>query len=212
MPPTTTPTPSTPSRAESGPVWARATAAFCKGSFDVRSREDFVDALEAFAELAPGEQAFHHAHLVFRQVQALEDLHRVLSRIDARLAGLDPDSLAGLKHLPAIRKALVTIAKGQDELLDLLASGPGSGAVAGEEEDEDLGDDVQDDDEPSDGDEDVDSDLADAMDDEEVEEEDHGNGDAPALIPEVLPAGARPDRSSLTAEEALFAERDGGGA
>lgn len=211
MPPTQTPTPST-SR-ESGPVWARATAAFCKDSFDVRSREDFVDALEAFADLAPGEQAFHQAHLVFRQVQALEDLHRVLTRIDSRLAGLDPDVLGGLKHLPAIRKALVAIAKGQEELLDLVASGPGSG-IAGEDEEDDAGDadDLSDDDDPADDADADDTDLADAMDADEIEDEDHGHGDEPALVPEVLPAGSRSGEPALTAEDVLYRQGDGGGA
>lgn len=203
MPPTQTQTTS-PSRPESGPVWARATAAFCKESFDVRSREDFVDALEAFADLTPGEQAFHQAHLVFRQVQALDDIHRVLVRLDEKLGGLDAPSLAGLKHLPAIRKALVAIAKGQEEMMDLMESGPGAG-VAGEAGDDDDDDEREDDDDDDEG-----SDLADAIEDDDIEEEDHGNGDIEVLVPEVLPAGTRPERPTVTAEEALFAERDGG--
>ncbi len=202
--PTTPPsTRSTPSaRAETSPVWARATAAFCKESFDVRSREDFVDALEAFADLAPGEQAFHQAHLTFRQIQGLEDVHRLLVRIDRKLDGLDGGSLAGLKHLPAIRKALASIAKGQEDMIDIMETGPGA-AVAGDEEDDD-GEVAPDDDE--------DSELADAVDaDEIVEEEDHGNGDGEALIPEVLPAGSRRPPPGPTAEDVLFADRDRGG-
>ena len=72
MPNTPVQTPTAPApRTETSPVWARATASFCKAAFDVRSREDFVDALVAFEDLSPGEQSFHIAHLVFRQVQAL---------------------------------------------------------------------------------------------------------------------------------------------
>lgn len=211
QPQTTTSTPST--RTEQSPVWARATVAFCKESFDVRSREDFVEALEAFADLAPGEQAFHQAHLVFRQVQALDDIHRVLTRIDAKLGGLDADTLSGVKHLPAIRKALVAIAKGQEEMLEVLEADPNRGAVAGEADD----DDDDDDDEQEDGDEGEDddegSDLADAIEGDVVEEEDHGNGDdVEVVVPDaILPAGARPARPELTAEEALFAQRDGSG-
>ena len=199
-PPSARPTPS--ARAETGPVWARATAAFCKESFDVRSREDFVDALEAFADLSPGEQAFHQAHLTFRQVQGLEDVHRLLARLDRKLDGLDAGSLASLKHLPAIRKALASIAKGQEDMIDIMETGPGTG-VAGEEEDDD-GDGAPDDDE--------DSELADAVDaDEVIEEEDHGTGEGDALIPEVLPAGFRRPATGPTAEDVLYAERDRGG-
>jgi hypothetical protein len=196
-------------------VWSRATTAFAKESFDVRSREDFVSALEAFADLAPGERAFHQAHLVFRQVQALDDVHRVLVRIDQKLGALDADTLSGLKHLPAVRKALVTIARGQQDMLDLMESG--SGAKVGDDAEPD-GDDVDDDDDEEGQDDDVDDDddepseLADAVDAEFVEEEDHGHGDVETVIPEVLPAGARREASGLTAEDVLDRHRDGGGA
>ncbi len=206
MPTTPTTSPSarpTPSaRVDTSPVWARATAAFCKESFDVRSREDFVDALEAFAELSPGEQAFHQAHLTFRQVQALEDVHRLLARIDRRLGGLDAGSLAGLKHLPTIRKALVSIAKGQEDMIDLMETGPSAGVV-GDSEDDDDDDRTPDDDEPSE--------LADAVDADSIEEEDHGHGDGAALVPEVLPAGTRRFPPGPTAEDVLYAERERGG-
>ncbi len=198
--PTQTPTSAAP-RTETSPVWARATASFCKAAFDVRSREDFVDALVAFEDLSPGEQSFHIAHLVFRQVQALEDLHRVLVHIDTRLGGLDAGAIAGLKELPAIRKTLVSIARGQDDMLDLLETGP-SRAERGEPDADDEEDPEDDDDE--------DSPLADAI-DADIEEEDHGNGDAvEVVVPDaVLPAGSRA-RTTMTAEEALDAHREGG--
>lgn len=202
MPNTPVQTPTAPApRTETSPVWARATASFCKAAFDVRSREDFVDALVAFEDLSPGEQSFHIAHLVFRQVQALEDLHRVLVHIDTRLGGLDAGAIAGLKELPAIRKTLVSIARGQDDMLDLLETGP-SRAERGEPDDDDEEDPEDDDDE--------DSPLADAI-DADIEEEDHGNGDpVEVVVPDaVLPAGSRP-RASMTAEEALAAHREGG--
>ena len=117
------------------------------------------------------------------QVQALADIHATLKGIERGLAGLDPKALASLKHLPGVKKALVVIARGQQEMLDLLESGAAGGG-AGEDRDE-PGDDDDVDDE--------DSDLADAVDADEVEEEDHGNGDAEVVVPEVLPAGARRD-------------------
>ena len=122
--------------------------------------------------------------------------------------------ISGLKHLPAVRKALVTIARGQQDMLDLMESG--SGAKVGDDAEPD-GDDVDDDDDEEGQDDDVDDDdepseLADAVDAEFVEEEDHGHGDAETVIPEVLPAGARREASGLTAEDVLDRHRDGGGA
>ena len=210
--PALSPNPAT--RADTGPVWSRATTAFAKESFDVRSREDFVSALEAFADLAPGERAFHQAHLVFRQVQALDDVHRVLVRIDQKLGALDADALSGLKHLPAVRKALVTIARGQQDMLDLMESGAGTKVGDdGEPDGEDVDDDDEDgQDDDVDDDDDEPSELAEAVDAEFVEEEDHGHGDVETVIPEVLPAGARREASGLTAEDVLDRHRDGGGA
>ncbi len=78
---------------------------------------------------------------------------------------------SAIESLPGIRKALVVIANGYDEVLDLMESGPsGSTAVQGNEK----------------PDEDEDSELADAVSADASEEKDHGSGDA--LIPEVLPA------------------------
>lgn len=208
---TQTPTPNaTPTRADA-PIWSRATTLLAKEAFDVRSRDDFVSALEAFAELAPGERAFHHAHLVFRQVQAMEDIHRVLVRIDQKLGALDDNALAGLKQLPAIRKALVSIAHGQEDLLEVIENGAGT-KVGGDDDESD--DDDEDDNAPegddSDGVEDDEaSELEDAVDAELVEEEDHGHGDGDAIVPEVLPAGAR-RAPSLTAEDVLARRGDGG--
>lgn len=101
-----------------------------------------------------------------------------LADIHATLVGLDPKAVGALKHLPGIRKALVVIAKGQDEMLDLLENGPTGGGASGEEQDQED-DDGEEDDE--------DSDLEDAVEGEgnEVEEEDHGQVDTAALVPEV---------------------------
>lgn len=206
--PAQTPTPAN-ARAETSPVWARATASFCKAAFDVRSREDFVDALVAFEDLSPGEQSFHIAHLVFRQVQAMEDVHRVLVHIDARLGGLDPAALAALKELPTIRKTLVSIARGQDDMLDLMEAGAAP-IVSSDPDGHADGDDEDGDDDPADDDEG--SELEDAIDADFVEVEDHGNGDdVEVVVPDaVLPAGSRPVRPMMTAEEALASRHEGG--
>ena len=124
--------------------------------------------------------------------------------------------ISGLKHLPAVRKALVTIARGQQDMLDLMESGAGTkvgddGEPDGEDVDDDD-EDGQDDDVDDDDDDDEPSELAEAVDAEFVEEEDHGHGDVETVIPEVLPAGARRDASGLTAEDVLDRHRDGGGA
>ena len=157
------------------PAWAHVLRTFYAQSFDTASEDSFVESVEAFCALSPDEQAFHQAHLAYRQVQALDDVYGCLRRIEAGLPALDAKALGDLRHLPGIRKALVVIAKGQEEMLDLMESGPGgSAAVKGDEQ-------------PDDDDDDDGSELADAVDaDEVVEEEDHGTGDA--LIPEVLPA------------------------
>ncbi len=158
------------------PEWAQVLRTFYAKSFDTASEDSFVESVEAFCALSPDEQTFHQAHLAYRQVQALDDIYGCLRRIEAGLAALDSKALGALRHLPGIRKALVVIAKGQEEMLDLLESGAAGGG----------GDTVQGDDDPED---DEDSELADAVDaDEVVEEEDHGTGEGDALVPEVLPA------------------------
>lgn len=159
------------------PVWAEVLDTFYANSFDASSSEALTDCADAFAELSDTDRAFHQAHLTYRQVQALSDMLGTLRRIEAQLP--DPKALTALQHLPGIRKALVVIAKGQDEMLELLEAGGAQGA-AGERDEED---DEEEDEEQSD--------LSDAVDLDEVEEEDHGNGDGEALVPEVLPAGAR---------------------
>ena len=155
------------------PVWLDAIEVY-KASFDATSDDTLAEGAEAFAEMSPDDQAFHHAHLVFRQVQALGDVVATLRSIETRLGALDPKSLAGLKQLPPMRRALVSIARGQNRLVRTVEQGGLADAIRGEADDDD------------DGDEDVDAEDA-----EIIEDEDHGNGDTEALIPEVLPAGAR---------------------
>ena len=157
------------------PEWAQVLRTFYAKSFDTASEDSFVESVEAFCALSPDEQAFHQAHLAYRQVQALDDIYGCLRRIEAGLPALDSKALGALRHLPGIRKALVVIAKGQEEMLDLLESGAAGGGDATR----------------GDRDDDEDSELADAVDaDEIVEEEDHGTGGNGAPVPEVLPAGA----------------------
>lgn len=165
------------------PEWATVVEKFYADSFDARSKDALLESAEAFADMEPEEQAFHQAHLAFRQVQALADIHATLQGIERGLATLDPKALAALKHLPGVRKALVVIARGQQEMLDVLEAGGGPSRVADDDADDD------DDGEEDEGDED--SELADAADADEIEEEDHGNGDAEVVVPEVLPAGSR---------------------
>ena len=169
-------------RTDKKPEWADVIDKFYADSFDAGTKEALLESAEAFAEMEPEEQAFHQAHLTFRQVQALADIHATLKSIERGLGALDPKAVAALKHLPGVRKALVVIAKGQEEMLELLESGAAGGRSGGDDEDEDDGD--------GDDDEDAGSELADAVDLDGVEEEDHGNGAVAALIPEVLPAGA----------------------
>lgn len=191
------------------PEWARIAEKFYTDSFDARDADALVESCEAFGELSPAERAFHQAHLAFRQVQALADIHAVLKGIEVGLARLDPKALASLKHLSGIRKALLSISRGQQDVLDALEGG--EAVVRGEareprDEDDDDEEDSEDDDSNA-------SDLADAVDaDEEpaddIEEEDHGTGDHPALIPEVLPAGSRRP-PVLTAEDVLASRARG---
>ncbi len=127
------------------PEWSRVLDTFYADSFDARSRESLVEAMEAFGELPAEDQAFHLAHLAYRNAQALGDVHATLLRIEGLLRGAAPTDLAMLRHLPGIRKALVVLAKGQEEMLELMDAG-GTG-VRGEEDaeeepDEDDGDDV----------------------------------------------------------------------
>lgn len=179
------------SRTPRNPAWLDALDVY-KRSFDATSAETLIEGAEAFAEMSPDDQAFHQAHIAFRHVQALGDIHAVLRRIDARLAGLDPEALAGLKGLPTMKKALVSIARGQNQLLRIVADGGLADAVRGDndEDDDDAGDD--DDDDSGDDDGDDDDDLDGEEDAVVVEDEDHGTGDAiETVVPEVLPAGAR---------------------
>ncbi len=158
-------------RVRNNPVWLDAIEVYKQG-FDASSPDTLAIGAESFAELTPDDQAFHQAHLAYRQVQALGDVYLVLRRIDAHLAGLDADSLAGLKVLPVCKKALVSIARGQNQLLRMVADGGLSAAVKGDDDDDD--------------------DDMDEEDSEVIEDEDHGGGTSDAIVPDlILPAGAR---------------------
>ena len=183
MPETTTPR-LPQSRTRKGPEWLDALA-FYKRSFDASSADALADGAEAFAEMSPDDQAFHAAHLQYRQVQALGDVFAVLRRIEARLARLDESTGGAAKHLPIMRKALVRIARGQQALLGGLEA-----AVNGDRDD---------DDEPDDDEEDLDAEGDDEEDDaDDVEEEDHGHGDEPeVVVPDaVLPARREPPEAA----------------
>ena len=185
-----------PRPAKKMPGWADVVRRFYTNSFDATNRASLLESIDAWASMDRDEQSFHTAHLAFRQVQAFADVHLTLEGIERGLARLDPKALAALKHLPGVKRALVVIARGQQDVLAVLESNAPNG-VSGEDDDDDDddrdSDDVDDDDadgEDSDGEDDEDSDLADAVDADEIEEEDHGTGDAP-IVPEVIPAGAR---------------------
>lgn len=184
-------------RTSTPPAWAAVTDRFYADSFDARSPAALLESAEAFADLSPDEQAFHSAHLAFRQIQALADIHATLKGIETGLARLDPKAIAALQHLPGVRKALVVIARGQQDMLDMLES-QGGASVRGEEADNDDpdDDDTGDDDGDSDNEDDP-SDLADAMD---AEDEDHGHGDVEVLVPEIVEPGSR---AGPTAEDVL---------
>ena len=175
MPATTTPRLSQSRTRKPRPEWLDALA-FYKRSFDASSADALAEGAEAFAELSPDDQAFHAAHLAFRQVQALGDVYGVLRRVEARLAAVGTDVAAGTKNLPVMRKALVSVARGQNTLLGALGD-------AGSLEDAVTGDEDEDDDEGLDVEDDAD----------DVEDEDHGHGDAPEVVvpEEIIPATAR---------------------
>ena len=83
-----------------------------------------------------------------------------------------------------MKKALVSIARGQNQMLRIVAQGGLSDAVNGDNDDDDDDDDSEEDDDGDDLDGEGDADV--------IEDEDHGNGDtAEVVVPEVLPAGAR---------------------
>jgi hypothetical protein len=126
------------------PEWSRVLDTFYADSFDARSRESLVEAMEAFGELPAEDQTFHQAHLAYRNAQALGDVHAALLRIEGLLRAAAPADLAMLRHLPGIRKALVVLAKGQEEMLELMDAGSAGARgdeEAGDESDEDEGDD-----------------------------------------------------------------------
>lgn len=172
--------------AQKNPDWLDAIKPY-KHGFEAGSADALSKGADEWTELSPDEQAFHQAHLTYRQVQALGAVFGVLRRIELRLSLLEPDALAG--NVETIKKAAVVVARGQSKLAKALEGGL-AGAMRGEgnedgDEDDDEGD--EGDEEEIDGDDDDD----DAVDADFVEEEDHGNGDAEVVVPEVLPAGAR---------------------
>lgn len=167
--------------AQKNPDWLDAIKPY-KHGFEAGSADALSKGADEWTELSPDEQAFHQAHLTYRQVQALGAVFGVLRRIELRLAALEPDVLAG--NVETIKKAAIVVARGQSRLVKVLAEGGLAGAMRGEgDEDDDDGD------EEIDGDDDADDD--DAVDADFVEEEEHGNGDVEVVVPEVLPAGAR---------------------
>lgn len=137
------------------PPWAEALHSFYDASFVVKDASDLADAADDFADLEPGEQAYHLGQLLFRQAEALEAIHGVLARIEGKFSVTD---LGALKHLAPIRVAVRDIAEGQEELLGVIEQVGGMSAAAAREP----------------GDEDDDQ----GEDEDDVEEEDHGSGDA----------------------------------
>lgn len=168
--------------AQKNPDWLDAIKPY-KHGFEAGSADALTKGADEWTELTPDEQAFHQAHLTYRQVQALGAVFGVLRRIELRLAALQPDALAD--NVETIKKAAVIVARGQSKLVKVLAEGGLAGAVRGDDNVD--GDDHDD----EDGDDDEMDDDEDAVDADFVEEEDHGNGDSVAIVPEVLPAGAR---------------------
>ena len=170
---------------QKNPEWLDAIRPY-KHGFEAGSADTLSRGADEWTELSPDEQAFHQAHLTYRQVQALGAGFGVLRRIELRLALLEPDALAG--NVETIKKAAVVVARGQSKLAKALAEGGLAGAMRGDDDD-DADDDGGEEEVDADDEGDVDDD--DAVDAEFVEEEDHGNGDVEVVVPEVLPAGAR---------------------
>lgn len=193
------------------PEWSRVLDTFYADSFDARSRESLVEAMEAFGELPAEDQAFHQAHLAYRNAQALGDVHAALLRIEGLLRGAAPADLAMLRHLPGIRKALVVLAKGQEDMLELMDAG--SAGVrgdegAGDEPDEDDSDDAfadEDDEEVAPSPvparaRKVDPGEVDVTDDEPAAVTVVPPQDVQVIVPDaVLPAGARGRRAKAGA-------------
>lgn len=150
------PRPAPRSAAPTLPAWASVADRYYADSFDASSPDALADAAGDFAALSPDEQLFHSAHIGFRQVQGLADVHAALLRIEKGLVRLDPNAIAALQHLPSIRKALVVLARGQQEMLDVLDAQSGA-SLRGDEDNED------DDDEDADG-TDVDDDADEVLD------------------------------------------------
>ena len=171
---------------QKNPEWLDAIRPY-KHGFEAGSADTLSRGADEWTELSPDEQAFHQAHLTYRQVQALGAVFGVLRRIELRLALLEPDALAG--NVETIKKAAVVVARGQSKLAKALAEGGLAGAMRGDDDDDDADDDGGE--EEVDADDDGDVDEVDTVDAEFVEEEDHGNGDVEVVVPEDLPAGAR---------------------
>ena len=135
------PRPAPRSAAPTLPAWASVADRYYADSFDASSPDALADAAGDFAALSPDEQLFHSAHIGFRQVQGLADVHAALLRIEKGLTRLDPNAIAALQHLPSIRKALVVLARGQQEMLDVLDAQSGASLRGDEDSDDDDEDD-----------------------------------------------------------------------
>ena len=101
-------------QADRGPLWARAARLFYASSFDVRSKKAMSEAMADFMEMEDGEQRFHLAHLLFRQIQAMEGVYATLLRVEERMALSEKDRVAAMKHLGRIRDAVEDLAGGEE--------------------------------------------------------------------------------------------------
>ncbi len=189
------PRPAPRSAAPTVPAWASVADRYYADSFDASSPDALADAAGDFAALSPDEQLFHSAHIGFSQVQGLADVHAALVRIEKGLARLDPNAIAALQHLPGIRKALVVLARGQQEMLDVLDAQGGAG-VRGEDDEEA--------DEDSDSDDlDADEDTLDDAGDEVVTQLERAEADV-APAPRPARANTAPTVETTDADEAAI--------
>ena len=101
-------------QSDKGPLWARAARLFYASSYDVRSKKAMSEAMAEFMEMEDGEQRFHVAHLLFRQIQAMEDVHSTLLRIEKRMALSEKDRVTAMKSLGRIRDAVEDLAEGEE--------------------------------------------------------------------------------------------------
>jgi hypothetical protein len=116
--------------AQKNPDWLDAIKPY-KHGFEAGSADALTKGADEWTELTPDEQAFHQAHLTYRQVQVLGAVFGVLRRIELRLAALQPDAL--VDNVETIKKAAVIVARGQSKLVKVLAEGGLAGAVRGDD-------------------------------------------------------------------------------